>query len=222
MMIDPLAPADKPETAQMVVIHRALRRELALLPGLIAAVRPGDTTRATLLGRHLALVLHMLHDHHEAEDELLWPILEHRAPMSDDLVATMIEQHRVVESAVASITRELPKWTARAGDPAPLAETLGRLREALEEHLDAEERSVLPLIHEHLTVAEWKAPQAYAMAHGPKALTDKLLQAGLVLEEANPREEAWFLAEMPPPARLLWRLMGRRLYARRVAAVRLK
>src|SRR4051812_46582071 len=107
MLIDPMAPADKPETAQMLVIHRALRRELALLPGLVAAVRPGDTARAGLLGRHLALVLHMLHDHHEAEDDLLWPVLEARAPLADDLVATMTAQHATVAAAGDAISADL-------------------------------------------------------------------------------------------------------------------
>ncbi|MEV6850326.1 hemerythrin domain-containing protein [Actinoplanes sp. NPDC051411] len=150
----------------------------------------------------------MLHEHHQAEDELLWPALHARAPLADDLITTMSRQHAAVASAVERVGREM--------DEASLKE----LHDVLIEHLDLEEAAVLPLIHDHLTVAEWHAPQEHAMKHGPAGLTDKLLLAGLVLEDATPRERAWFLSEMPPPARLLWRLVGRRRYARRMRAVR--
>jgi hypothetical protein len=203
VLINPDAPADRPETAQMVVIHRALRREFGMLPGLFAA--PGDKT---LLTRHVRLLLGMLHEHHEAEDELLWPALHARAPLADDLITTMGRQHAAVAEAVGRVEREM--------DEASLKE----LHDVLVEHLDLEESTVLPLIHEHLTVDEWHAPQEHAMKHGPAGLTDKLLLAGLVLEDATPREQAWFLSEMPPPARLLWRLIGKRRYARRVRAIR--
>jgi hypothetical protein len=87
-------------------------------------------------------------------------------------------------------------------------------------HLDLEEREVLPLIHDNLTVAEWLAPQHHAMKHGPKGLVDKLLLAGMVLEDTSPGEGAWFLSEMPPPARAIWKLIGKRRYADHVTKVR--
>lgn len=40
-------------THDMVVVHRAFRRESRLLSELIAAVPDGDTERAEILGRHL-------------------------------------------------------------------------------------------------------------------------------------------------------------------------
>jgi hypothetical protein len=204
VLIDPNAPADRPETAQMVVIHRALRREFGLLPGLIASSGPAGP-----LIRHLNLLLLMLHEHHEAEDELLWPALHRRAPReADDLIAAMTSQHAAVAAAVDRASGS------------PDEKSLRELYEVLAEHLDFEESTVLPLIHEHLTVDEWLAPQKHAMKNGPKSLTDKLLLAGVVLEDASPRERAWFLSEMPPPARLLWRLIGARRYAERVRAVR--
>ena len=97
---------------------------------------------------------------------------------------------------------------------------LRALDDALTEHLDLEENAVLPLIHQHLTVPEWVAPQKHAIQHGPRSLTGKLTLAGMVLEDATPREHKWFLGEMPPPARLLWRLYGDRRYATYVRTVR--
>ncbi|MGJ6967871.1 hemerythrin domain-containing protein [Streptosporangium sp. G11] len=222
MLIDPNSPADKPEIQQMKVIHRAMRREFARLPELIAAVPAGDIARARLLGAHLALVLGMLHEHHEAEDELLWPILIERVPLEKDLIEVMQRQHDAIARAVGVVEAGLPSWTADASLTARdrLAGALRDLGSALIEHLGLEEGAVLPLIHEHLTVPEWLAPQEHAMKHGPKPLTGKLTLAGMVLEDATPRERAWFLSEMPAPARFLWRVMGARRYEAHVRAVR--
>ena len=58
--INPKAPVGKPETAQMVVVHKALRRELSLLPRVVGAVAAGDRRRSARIGRHARLVLTFL------------------------------------------------------------------------------------------------------------------------------------------------------------------
>lgn len=222
MLINPDAPVDKPETQQMKVIHRAMRREFAQLPDLVGAVPAGGTDRARLIADHLGLVLGMLHEHHEAEDALIWPVLTARVPLEEELISVMEKQHHVIAEAADEVAAELPAWTADAA-PATrdrLAEALRSLGRALTEHLDLEEGAVLPLVHEHLTVPEWRAPQKHAMKHGPRTLDGKLTLAGMVLEDATARERAWFLGEMPAPARLLWRLRGARRYEEHVRRVR--
>lgn len=222
MLINSDAPVDKPETDQMKVIHRALRREFAQLPDLVSAVPAGGTDRARLIGGHLSLVLGMLHEHHEAEDELIWPILAERVPLDAELITLMEKQHHVIAEAAGVVAAESAAWTADAGAAArqSLSEALRALQRALTEHLDLEEEAVLPIIHEHLTVAEWLAPQKHAMKHGPKTLDGKLTLAGMVLEGASERERAWFLGEMPAPARLLWRYRGARRYQEHVRLIR--
>lgn len=214
MLINPDAPADKPEIEQMKVIHRALRRVYAQLPALVTAVPAADTARARLVGAHLSLVLGMLHEHHEAEDELIWPLLLPRITPESGLFATMEKQHRAIAEAVESIAAGLPAWTAHADTTARdhLAAALRDVDAALTEHLDLEEGKVLPLVHEHLTVPEWLAPQKHAMRHGPKSISSKLTLVGLILQDATERERAWFLGEMPAPARLLWRFKGARQF----------
>ncbi|MFH8224583.1 hemerythrin domain-containing protein [Streptomyces sp. NPDC018057] len=222
MLINPDAPTDKPETEQMVVIHRTLRREFRNLPSLVAAVRPADTARARVVGDHLALVLTMLHEHHEAEDMFLWPILMERVPLEKDLIGLMETQHQAIADAVAVIGSDLPTWTAQADAAVRdrIADALRGLEKALTVHLDLEESKVLPLMHEHLTVPEWLVPQKHALKHGPKTLAGKLNLAGMVLEDATPRQRAWFLGEMPAPARVLWRLVGARRYVAYTRTVR--
>ena len=206
----------------MVVIHQALRREFTLLPALVAAVPDNDAVRARTIGEHLTLVLAMLHDHHEAEDELLWPLLRQRVPLRKELIDTMEQQHQAVADAIHAIQASLPAWSAHgsAADRDRIAAILRRLDAALTEHLYLEEQEILPLIHEHLTVPEWLAPQHHAVEHGPKSLSGKLTIAGLILEDATPAQRAWFMSMLPPPARVLWRLSGARRYNAHVREIR--
>ena len=78
-MTDALASERVASTPDMVVIHRAFRRESRLLGELIAAVPDGDTERAAVLGRHLLWYQAGLTSHHHGEDEQLWPLL-HQLP----------------------------------------------------------------------------------------------------------------------------------------------
>jgi hypothetical protein len=221
MLIDAAAPENKPETAQMVVIHKALRREFGLLPGLVGTVSGGDAARARLLIRHAELLLFFLHSHHDSEDRLLWPILADRVPAARELTATMEQQHRAVDGLIAAIKPELASWSAGDGTArGRLAGYLTRLDAALGEHLDAEEAEILPLAHEHLSVAEWEAAEKDAEQHMPRNPRLGLLMAGMVLEDATPAERAWFLSELPAAARVMWRLAGRSLYAAHLKRVR--
>ena len=89
---------------------------------------------------------------------------------------------------------------------------------ALDEHLAEEEREVLPLIEQHLTSAEWAELGERGMASVPKPRLLVLL--GHFLEETSPEERRRFLAHAPAPARLAYRLVGRRKYEKEVAELR--
>ncbi|MEV7098031.1 hemerythrin domain-containing protein [Amycolatopsis sp. NPDC051045] len=223
MRIDQHSPADKPDTEEMKVIHKALRRELDLLGPVIAAVPADDRAAASAVAKHADLMLAMLHEHHESEDRYLWPLLHERLTLDDSLIDTMEEQHEALAKIIASVEPDLPEWaataTARLRDH--LAARFRELATALREHLDLEEQRVLPLIREQLSVAEWKEPQKAAMRNLPGDFRSRMLLAGVVLEDATPVEHRWFLHEMPAPARLIWRVVGARLYTAHVRAVRL-
>jgi hypothetical protein len=214
MLIDATAPKNKPEIAQMVVIHNALRREFGLLSRLVGTVPATDTTRARLLAGHVELLLFLLHAHHDSEDRLLWPVLAGRVPSARELTATMEHEHRTLDSLIGAIRPELAGWSA--GDATArerLAGYLARLGAALGEHLDAEEAEILPLVHDHMTVAEWEAMEKDAAKHRPRNPRVGLVTVGMMLEDATPAERAWFLSELPAAARLTWRLAGESLYA---------
>ncbi|WP_250001657.1 hemerythrin domain-containing protein [Actinoplanes sp. M2I2] len=207
-------PAERTDTWDMLVVHRVFRREFRILPALIRAVAPGHTARAEVLGLHLANVASGLHHHHTAEDELVWPLLLDRARMHADLINRMEAQHERLHEPLARIDAILPRWRAeaRADDRDALADVLARASVALEEHLADEEREVLPIVEQHLTPAEWRAVGDRGKEVLPKGKM-ALVFLGAILEEATPAEKKRFLAELPVPARVLWRLAGDRVYA---------
>ncbi|MEU8844068.1 hemerythrin domain-containing protein [Streptomyces roseus] len=205
----------RPYTHEMVVVHRVFRRESALLPRLVWAVPEGATGRAAVIGRHMAEYVTGLHHHHTVEDETIWPLLRERAEAvaeGTDIVLRMEEQHARIDRSLAEVTDRAPAWQ-RSPDRAATEELAGALEEhrrALLEHLDDEERLVLPLVAEYLTVDEWDAVGRRGMETVPK---DKLLLAlGALLEDADAQERAYFLERAPLIGRLMWRAFGRRQY----------
>jgi iron-sulfur cluster repair protein YtfE (RIC family) len=131
----------------MPVVHTLFRRELRLAGGLLRACPTGDRPRRRR-GDHLDLVGEVLHHHHTAEDELLWPLLLERVP--DELapiVHLMESQHGRVEQLLDEITPLLAQWrrTAGATERDRMAELYDELYVALAEHLDAEEQRLLPI-----------------------------------------------------------------------------
>ncbi|MCE7003868.1 hemerythrin domain-containing protein [Kibdelosporangium philippinense] len=222
MFIDPTAPQDKPETQQMLVIHKVMRREFDVLPKLVAAVPPGDVRQAKRVAGHANLLLMFLHHHHDSEDRMLWPAMLARAPMDAATVEKAEKQHEVVAGLIETVQATVNRWQTGASESVRdhLVGELRQLYDALIEHLDDEEADILPLVHEHVTVAEWDATTRDAAEGMPKNPKIGLLMAGMVLEDATPAERVWFLGELPPPVRLVWRAVGERMYNRYVHSVR--
>jgi len=110
----------RPDTWEMVTIHRVFRGELKLLPDLIRNTPEGDLARAAVLVEHLRDLLSGLHDHHTAEDELLWPKLQLRSEIDQTLVDRMEEQHLQIATQIGQVELLREEWSKAAGkDTAP-------------------------------------------------------------------------------------------------------
>ncbi|MGI5456907.1 hemerythrin domain-containing protein [Streptomyces sp. CA-249302] len=209
----------RPYTHEMVVVHRVFRRESALAPRLVRAVPDGDTARAAQLAAHLDDYVMGLHHHHSLEDELVWPLL-HARGADGVLVERMEEQHRRIDRTLAVVAEWQPAWLREANPIAreELALALAEHHTVLLEHLDDEERLVLPLVAEHLTVAEWDLVGRRGLEGLPK---NKVMTAvGAILEDSTPEERAYFLGKAPLLGRLLFKTVGRRQYAAACRALR--
>ncbi|HEY4018404.1 MAG TPA: hemerythrin domain-containing protein [Pseudonocardiaceae bacterium] len=204
----------RPNTRDMVVIHRVLRREFPRLAHLVEGVPAGERGRAEEVAAHLEFVLTELTYHHHGEDDYLWPKLLARATMETDLIHRMRAQHEAVAEADQRVRALLAQWrpTAAVSVAGDLAVALRALATVLGEHLDEEEASVLPLVVRHISVAEWAELGELTTAKFPRSALFTML--GQVLEDATKADRALFFGKLPPPARLAWRLFGRRRYVR--------
>lgn len=219
--MSPAELADRPDVNEMVVIHRAFRREFRAIPGLIRGVAPADTSRSAVVADHTAQMLMFLDVHHHGEDELLWPLLLDRVELHADLVRRIAAQHEVVATLIAEASDQLPGWATEpsAAEGESLAVLIERLAAALFVHLDDEEREILPLAESHLSVEEWSR----LGAHGRSQLAtpkQRMQILGAILEDATPEERARMLAPMPPPIREGWLSQGQAGYDAHIAALR--
>ncbi|WOX07622.1 hemerythrin domain-containing protein [Streptomyces sp. N50] len=204
----------KPDVHDMVVVHRTFRRSCAELPELVRGLRPGDTARAQLVVEAVQFMLMGLEAHHVSEDEFLWPRLSERAAPHAEAITRMEAQHHRLEELVTLVRDALD---GLAADPRPpvceqVAAQLSELGAVLTAHMDEEENTILPLAADHLTVAEWEELGEISLAKLEKR---HLLRAfSALMAVATPEEQRAILTKAPLPARVLWRLTGRRSHAR--------
>ncbi len=204
----------------VIVVHRALRRELRLAGPLVRRAEAGDTRRAGVVAHHLDVLLRGLHHHHQIEDDLVWPLLRSRTEVAERPVLDVMEdQHQQVDQLVRRTTGLLPRWRAEAATDVRdhLAAGLDALHDVLTAHLDLEELVVLPLAEQHLTAAEWDhiGEEADRRQHRP----DRTLSFGMLQHEGDPAVLASMLAPAPLPVRLLVPRLARRAYRRHALAV---
>ncbi|MGA2803553.1 MAG: hemerythrin domain-containing protein [Acidimicrobiales bacterium] len=153
-------PIDGPvltDTRDMIALHDAFKRALRDAPSQIASVVDGDTLRARRFGDYLGEVLWLLHAHHEAEDELLYPLLSERAPEDRGLFSRMEGQHAALTSSTQAVEGATGRFgtSGSAVDGRALAKASESLRDTLTEHLDEEEEAVLPIAARCVSPPEW-------------------------------------------------------------------
>jgi Hemerythrin HHE cation binding domain len=135
------------DLANFLGAHLGFRIEYARLAEACRNVRDAD--HAELIESQIAFVLDVLHHHHTVEDELVWPMLLARVPDAGPVLERLEAEHEHLDPVIR-----------RAGDTtvplAERAETLQQLSDALNRHLDGEERDAVPLIQAHLGHADWQ------------------------------------------------------------------
>jgi len=192
-------------TQHMHTVHATFRREFALLPGLVREVAPGDDVRARVIAEHIRLLALSLHEHHSGEDAVLYPRLAIRASKESDPVIRFVDgQHATINALITDIEAHLNTWATSAGadDRDGLAAGLQRFVPALYEHLDLEEKLILPLVERYVFASEYKKMVEDGAATIPREVGPVL--AGMIMYEggieALPAEMRAILAEVAPRA----------------------
>lgn len=206
---------DRPgcDTSEMLVVHRLFRRVFGEAPDLVLGVPDGDGERVRAVGDHLLLIARGLHGHHSTEDTLLWDELSARSPGCSIHVSLMRRQHAAIGTALDDLEAAVPRWMAAPSPTTrePVLASLEAILAGLREHLGDEERLILPTVGQTFSQREWDRLGEHARAETPRNL--QFIQLGFLLDALEPAERAEFeRTVLPAPARVLYRLIGRRQY----------
>ena len=200
-----LSQADAPaDVGFMRALHAALRRDLSRLRDAAAQLDGSAGAPPEVLAGWDAFRA-QLDNHHSAEDDDLWPVLRGELSDAGDLasVDAMVEEHRQIPPALAGVDAAL-----RGGGE--LTAPVELLSAVVLDHLAHEEREVLPVIEQHLTRAQWRAfLHKERSRRSPRERPEFLTW---ILDDAAEQDAAAVLAEMPPPARLVYRRVLRPRY----------
>jgi hemerythrin-like domain-containing protein len=191
--------------------HRIFREALDGVPSYVGAA-PADAERVELVGSYYDNVLRLLHAHHEAEDDVLYPLMVERLPEHLDVITRVNAEHEAVLGTLGAAEAGIAAWRADPSDASrdAAAAGLAALGPVLVEHLDHEEADVVPLIGRCIDVAEWGAMSANAFQRfsGDKPW----LVIGLIQEQLLDSENETMEANMPPPVRDFWVGTGRGMF----------
>jgi iron-sulfur cluster repair protein YtfE (RIC family) len=195
----------------MYAMHHALRRDLEHIAK--ATVRTDDEPRRILAAAAgWELFKKVLHIHHTAEDEALWPPLrEALENRSDDLavVDAMEDEHARIDPLLDAVDAALAD---RETGPERLAGLADELAVKLNAHLTHEEDVTLPLIERTLTPAQLLH---FGGVHAAKGGADGPVLTAWMLEGADDETLAATLAILPEPVRAAYRDEWRPAYVAR-------
>lgn len=186
----------------MYASHDAFRRDVRRLGEAARTGRAG--TPAVRAGWQAFKT--QLHIHHQAEDEVLWPALREalvNRPGDLALLDAMEAEHAGIDPMLARIDA-----TMEGGDDAKLAADADVLRTELGAHLAHEEDEALPLIAEMLGEEGWAAfGREMRNRQGIRGAGAFLRW---LLDDARPDTRRHVLGMLPPPARLVYRILWQR------------
>lgn len=198
-----------------VIIHAALRRDLARFDGALAEFPVGCKTRATRLSAAWDNLAHQLHQHHQDEQTIFFPALRELGA-DESLVGDLDSEHaRVLTALDAASTSMQPfRSSPSAGNARTAREAVAELNGILAEHLAHEERDLEPFAARHASTPQMtNARAAVRTAH--KGKTGTFL--AWLTDGADPDTARALRLQIPPPVLFIATRVGGRNYHRHIA-----
>lgn len=197
------------------VIHAAVRRDLARLQSALSSARDGDVARARQLEKAYANLQRELTQHHEGEDDLVFPYLA-KVDGAPDLLKDMEEEHHAMAAALAETRTAMAAYASSgsAADAGSARESVGRTQAVVDQHLTHEENDLEPLLGPHLETPEWKAVEKRLRPKSP-ALTGRFM--AWIQDGMTDDGRTYLRSTIPPPVTFLLSRLAGRSYHREIA-----
>lgn len=152
------APEGPLDMQTMYLMHHAFRRDLDAFSEAVRNTPVDDRRTWRLLAQRWELFTEVLHKHHTAEDDLIWPALMARATSDEVAVLEAMEaEHEQIDPRLESCAAGFQRLAHRADEDtrAALAVRVCASRELLRKHLAHEETEAIAILQRHITAEEW-------------------------------------------------------------------
>jgi hemerythrin-like domain-containing protein len=205
----PAAPrTDGADTSDYAVIHRAIRSAGYALADAAASCSVADRPQLLAFVRYWKGHTGEILAHHGVEDAIFFPALRERVPAAAGVLEELDLEHHVLDRLMAECTGAIERIVDGAA-PTAAVTALHRLADVMHDHLDLEDREVVPLFAEHFSAEEYTVLTRAATKQiglGKQAA----FTVPYVGYWAEPEEREMLLRQAPMPFRLLYLLTRRR------------
>lgn len=154
------APEGPLDMQMMYLMHHAFRRDLDAFAGAVRGTPVDDRRTWRLLAERWELFAEVLHKHHTAEDDLIWPALMSLGSAEDVVVLEAMEaEHAEIDPLLESCAAGFRRLAQRADEDAraALAVRVSAARESLRRHLGHEESSAIAILQRLVDADRWAA-----------------------------------------------------------------
>ena len=200
--------------------HRSMRADAARLTELVGAARPEQAGRLEALAGWYARYEAAIHDHHHAEEWVIYPALLERDPSFAEADGQLEGQHQVLADRLQVARESLTGLAGAAGggrweqEREEAAKAAASLKAIVDTHTRDEEAIAFPRYSAHFTAAEYAGLNRAALKL--VGLRSFVFAGPWVLDHATPGERAELLGEQPLLLRVIYRLALKPRYQRLV------
>ena len=196
------------DTTDYTAIHRSIRSAGYAIAAAAETLRADDHDRMDAFVRYWQGHVGEILSHHGVEDTIFFPALRARAPEVADVLDLLDEEHHILDRLMED-ARAAIEGIVTGERPARAAQLLRRLADVMDDHLDLEDREIVPRFGRWFTAAEYEAMTKAAIKQvgiGKQAA----FTVPYIGFWATEQERTTLLGDAPLPFRILYRLTRKR------------